>query len=273
MEDATAADRSAAVTGGLPAWLALDGAAPTWLRASIDDLLTGWSIHAEWSAQWHQTVTRDPVRLYGAVTELIEEMSFTPRSTLLVGTDSGWTAAFCRDAPHAPSPRRMADLVPCAEVDLHWVQGGQLDLGFSYEPAPQSREEHIGRSAGRRGVRLWHEDARWHFQEYGPPLTFEDSKRYGKARRSDRLDAALLARYAGDFGIPIDQLKSYNGSAALVYPLRWPHEDDPNHREADRFGDNEPVRIRAHGDFLLRANEALADLRDTRIALARSGRT
>lgn len=209
-----------------PAWLAQDIEAPLWLRAPVDQVLEGWAAYVEWSSRYFGTTTPEPVRMSGPLPELIEEMAFTPRSSLLVATDSEWTACYGRADPNRAGGLLLSDLAPCDRATFRSRRGADgADFGFSWQAAPATRDEAFCRaSPPQRGARLWEEDGKWHFEQHGDPFPFEDVNRYPARRRRGRLDEPALLQYAWHLGIPIDRLDAYIGEAALLLPMVRPQQ-------------------------------------------------
>jgi hypothetical protein len=164
-------------------------------------------------------------------------MRFTPRSTLLVATDTEWTACFWRDVRTAGL--WLETLAPCDDVSFAWdcTPGAEV-FGFNRGAAISTRDQAYRRTRPvQRDVRVWHEDGKWWFSEYGEPLPFEDVNRYRKHARKDRLDPDTMLRYANALGIPIDQLAAFTGDAVLLLPGELPNpEVERSEVDNARFG-------------------------------------
>ena len=215
----------------LPSWLQLHPEPPLWLRATVDELLEAWSINASWDAKSAGAFTPEPARRTGPLVEAFDELSNIPRSALLVGTDSPWTAMFAQWGPRVPNRLELAPLVPCEVVHFDFTgDGATTDLGFSWWAAPASEAQALFREpVPHRTVRLWHENGKWHFEQYGEALSVENTTMYGRRARSERLDADTLLSYAEQLEIPLGTIDAYTGETALLFPTQWP---DPPHEHS-----------------------------------------
>jgi hypothetical protein len=215
--------------GEVPAWLRLTSEAPIWLRAPIRQVLDGWDARAAWSDRWRGTVTPDPVWLDRALSECLTAQSNSPGAMLLVGTDSEWVAAFGGN-PRGPAILQLADWTPSEKVSFEFnALAAEGVAGFWWDAAPATPDEAAGRVRTRqRSARVWQERGRWHFQEYGEPFGFEDVARYRRSRRRERMDADMVRGYAAAFGVPLDRLDAYSGTAVLVPAMIWPETPVPH---------------------------------------------
>lgn len=205
-----------------PAWLRVHTGNPHWLRGPLDSLVEGWSAEAVQWSRWHRAPAPVAVRLGGALDEVIAEMVATPHSAVLVETSAGWSAMFRPlNDPHAAYAPAIADYVPCevASFDVDLAAGP--GVGFWWEAAPVTRTD-VFRGQPKRGVRLWEDGGKWHFEQYGNPLWFEDLPRYRKSRRRDRFDLQTLTSYAEALGVPLEDLDTYTGRAVLLHPKVYP---------------------------------------------------
>lgn len=229
-----------------PVWLRLSSEAPIWLRAPIQQILDGWAVRAAWSDRWRCTVTPDPVWLDGALSECLDAVSDSPGAALLVGTEGEWVAEFGGN-PDGPAWLDFGRWAPCEmasfEVNL---DANDTATGFWWDAAPVTPDEATGKVRTRqRSARVWQEAGRWHFQEYGEPFGFEDVARYRRSRRRDRMDADMVRRYADAFGVPLDRLEAYSGTAVLLPAMVWPGTPVPHttREELQRYAEEESLAV------------------------------
>lgn len=213
------------VSQDLPAWLAVAGDhARRWWRAPIPLLLETWAEYSQWHDLYYLTHTPPPVPVHGSVEELVSEMQAVPLSGLLMALDGGWTLYVGDKDPRRAGGHLLAALTPCDEA-LFWSSRGDgfVDLGMWWCAAPERVEQVIHpRLESQRSVTLTQERGRWRFDQYGEPFPFEDTARYRRSRRSDRLDEATLWRYGECLGIPIEDLSASTGEAVLLTPAERP---------------------------------------------------
>lgn len=215
----------------LPPWLQLHPEVPLWLRATVDELLEAWAIDARWVARSAGAFTPEPARRTGPLGKALDELSSIRRSALLVGTDSVWTAMFAQWGPRVPNRLELAPLVPCEVALFHFTgDTAATDRGFSWWAAPASEAQALFKEPlHHRTVRQWHENGKWHFEQYGEALSVENTTMYGRRNRSERLDVDTLLSYAEQLEIPLGTIDAYSGETALLLPTEWP---DPPHEHS-----------------------------------------
>jgi hypothetical protein len=138
------------------------------------------------------------------------------RTTFLLPCGGGeWTAVLTSAAPGGDvrqylAARAALDL-RCDLVALEWTPRapGVVAVGAAFTDYRHERRGLFGSSSSKdwhrrtRTVHVSQQERDWTFDAIGPVRDFEEPAAYAATRKAERLDLALLTRYAQAAGIPV----------------------------------------------------------------------
>jgi hypothetical protein len=123
-------------------WPFIGGVAPWWFRASIDEMADAWAVYQQRQREWlgAQAIRPSP---FTDLSEALDQVTFVPGTSLLVATQSPWTAVYHYPGEGATFSMRLANYIPCdwavVELGTADIPGGGEDRELTYYRAPRSR--------------------------------------------------------------------------------------------------------------------------------------